>query len=983
MPEVHWGANSTDLHRWSSYSYAYTNDQAVPAGRAMDGGQNNVIITGIYAWVAGQGASRTVSLQFGDAVTPNFSVGTASNSKSINSGWQPVNNGGVYTAPGNKRFRVNHSGGLWIGRTNYGSTSVADRINWSGAIAGGIRYVQAPTAPQNLRATPSPTTVGAIELTWDAPSDDGGTPITGYHIYRNGTRVWSVGAGERSTRITDNSTTTASSFTVRASNWVTDWAGAKSVNSNTATATGPKTPSAPRNLTGRSTANRLGSTQIWWDAPADTAGGVTRYLIYRDTQLISSAITTPPTSANPFTDTELTPGQAYKYDVRAYNAWGEPRGIRSDKSNEIFPVASSLPTAPRSFSAVASEDTPGTITLTWLAPTSSGTATVTGYEIVQPSNGQVLKTVGNVLTTSLTGLAPGQTYTLAVRAVTSVTTGSGTDGPVSNTSSATIVGDPSTPGGVVVGADSRVTGRIRVSWAAVPGPTTSYLVYLNGTLAATLPPTVTVYIFDGLPATPQTVTVAATNTFTDEAGTVGPQSAPKSATPVTTTSQPLATSRVATNETVAGFAGTRIITATTAKTLSFVSSGADVSTGSVPAGSGDISNLTNLSYNGSRAVIVGGNPETERTFRMTLTTTAQEITAVPSGTALNVTNQTLNGTYTVTYSDALNRIIRYARTHADFGPRITGGTVTNMSNAVYNASDVALTVASDTTLSYVKTNANLPLTLASGTVLNRTVRDYYNGTHRVVATPNYRTIVFKNGYGTGSDETVISNVARYQTAMTPEALAEWLPNSGTNFVSQTLPNGFVGGVLARTVSGAARIVLPVHPGSGLYQTSSVNLTGGFSISLTDTATNFDTPPQIHAEYQTMTGEIVATLESYALSEEEQTVRWTVPGTQNGPRQLVIYITGLVPNKDIVHISHPFLVRTPLGTLPFDGPYFSGDSTNTAMVTYAWATSPHVSTRTLGTYPSLLQQLVKPPAPHARSTHSLGSLSVKYRSGWIG
>src|SRR2546427_8820281 len=39
-----------------------------------------------------------------------------------------------------------------------------------------------PSAPQNLQATPG---VGNVALTWDAPSSNGGSPITGYKIYRS------------------------------------------------------------------------------------------------------------------------------------------------------------------------------------------------------------------------------------------------------------------------------------------------------------------------------------------------------------------------------------------------------------------------------------------------------------------------------------------------------------------------------------------------------------------------------------------------------------------------------------------------------------------------------------------------------------------------------------------------------------------------------------------------------------------------------
>ena len=41
-----------------------------------------------------------------------------------------------------------------------------------------------PSAPQNLDAT-SGTTLGAVDVTWQAPLDDGGWPVTGYFLERS------------------------------------------------------------------------------------------------------------------------------------------------------------------------------------------------------------------------------------------------------------------------------------------------------------------------------------------------------------------------------------------------------------------------------------------------------------------------------------------------------------------------------------------------------------------------------------------------------------------------------------------------------------------------------------------------------------------------------------------------------------------------------------------------------------------------------
>ncbi len=56
----------------------------------------------------------------------------------------------------------------------------------------------APTAPLNLNATAGD---GHVFLSWDAPADDGGSPITGYQIYRNETLLATV------TNLSHNDTT--------------------------------------------------------------------------------------------------------------------------------------------------------------------------------------------------------------------------------------------------------------------------------------------------------------------------------------------------------------------------------------------------------------------------------------------------------------------------------------------------------------------------------------------------------------------------------------------------------------------------------------------------------------------------------------------------------------------------------------------------------------------------------------------------------
>ncbi len=111
-------------------------------------------------------------------------------------------------------------------------------------------------------------------------------------------------------------------------------------------------PTAPRSL---QAAAGSGSISLSWLAPASDGGSaVTNYKVYRGTSSGSETLLTTIGSVLSFTDTGLTNGQTYYYQVTALNGVGE-----SGRSNE----ASATPTAPL-------------VTVTFNdAPASSGTIT--------------------------------------------------------------------------------------------------------------------------------------------------------------------------------------------------------------------------------------------------------------------------------------------------------------------------------------------------------------------------------------------------------------------------------------------------------------------------------------------------------------------------------------------------------------------------------------------------------------------------------
>jgi titin len=194
----------------------------------------------------------------------------------------------------------------------------------------------APSAPQGLAATGGN---GSVKLSWSAPSTDGGSPVTGYDVYR-GTSPGGESATPVATNVAGASYTDASAvngtayyYTVAAVNAV-----GVSPQSNEASATPqPTLASAPSGL---AASGGNGSVSLSWSAPSSNGGSpVTGYDVYRGTSPGGESATPVATSVagTSYTDTGLANGTKYYYTVAAVNAVGV-----SPQSNE----ASATPQAP-------------------------------------------------------------------------------------------------------------------------------------------------------------------------------------------------------------------------------------------------------------------------------------------------------------------------------------------------------------------------------------------------------------------------------------------------------------------------------------------------------------------------------------------------------------------------------------------------------------------------------------------------------------
>ncbi len=343
---------------------------------------------------------------------------------------QPMTAGDIYTVAGTGAAAYNGDGipavtaalslPNSVALDGQGNIDIADTANNRVREVAATSSATVPGAPMALVATASSA---QVTLSWAAPTSSGGSPITGYDILR-GTApqqeapmpVASAVSGTTYT-YTDTGVTSGTTYyyEVEAVNAVGLSAPS---NESSATPTPPLTvPGAPTALTATAAS---GQVSLSWAAPTSAgSASITGYDVLRGTtsQGEAPAPVATDVSGTTFTDTGLTNGTTYYYEVEAANSVGA--SAPSNEASATPPTSGAVPGAPTALTATAAS---AQVTLGWAAPTSAGSAPVTGYDVLRGTTAQgessvpVATDVSGTTFTD-TGLTNGTTYYYEVEAV--------------------------------------------------------------------------------------------------------------------------------------------------------------------------------------------------------------------------------------------------------------------------------------------------------------------------------------------------------------------------------------------------------------------------------------------------------------------------------------------------------------------------------------------------------------------------------------
>lgn len=177
------GASPDVTTSFTGYSKVYSNTAAngvaLPTtGRTDSKGQKPILVSTAQVYWAGKGGSRQLRIGIGSYYSGWYTV--ASDTSANASGQKAIN--GIFLNGGNQVVTIDENGssGFYFGRKTGSSGSTDGVTNW-GALSGSLVYYQVPNAPTSVTVAQA-ALENAVNISWTAPSDNGGSAVTSYSI---------------------------------------------------------------------------------------------------------------------------------------------------------------------------------------------------------------------------------------------------------------------------------------------------------------------------------------------------------------------------------------------------------------------------------------------------------------------------------------------------------------------------------------------------------------------------------------------------------------------------------------------------------------------------------------------------------------------------------------------------------------------------------------------------------------------------------
>lgn len=298
------------------------------------------------------------------------------------------------------------------GLTNGTSYDVTVRVTNGVGVSGDSTVASAtprtlPGAPSQVQVNPSS---GSAQVSWTAPSFDGGSAVTGY-------RVTAYSDAAATTAVATCSTTATSCTVSGLANDTTYYFAVVAMNAaGTGPASSPLVTTTPVALPGAPTISTLTAGNSYLAVPFnpgtyDVNAPVTGYQYTLDGGTTWHAASG---STSPLVISGLTNGVAYSVQVRAVSSAGVSSASNSETGT---PYAAPDPTDNATTTYVAGN---GQVTVSWVAPNDNGAAiatyTVTAFTAAI-SGVQATSCTTAALSCTLTGLANGTTYYISIQSI--------------------------------------------------------------------------------------------------------------------------------------------------------------------------------------------------------------------------------------------------------------------------------------------------------------------------------------------------------------------------------------------------------------------------------------------------------------------------------------------------------------------------------------------------------------------------------------